>query len=77
MRIGCDIVAIARVRRALERTSAFPNFLTEAEYALFVSKHGERQAEWLAGRFCGQGGRHQGNARDPGADAFRGGDPCG
>ena len=52
MRIGCDIVAIARVRRALERTSAFPNFLTEAEYALFATKHGERQAEWLAGRFA-------------------------
>ena len=52
MRIGCDIVAIARVRRALERTSAFPNFLTEAEHALFATKHGERQAEWLAGRFA-------------------------
>ena len=38
MKVGCDIVEIERVRKALQRTKGFPNFLTERE--------------WLAGRFA-------------------------
>lgn len=52
MKIGCDIVEIARVQQALERTKGFPNFLTDAEQVLFQTMKGYRRAEWLAGRFA-------------------------
>ncbi|WP_075877923.1 holo-ACP synthase [Merdibacter massiliensis] len=52
MKIGCDIVEIARVQRALERSKGFPNFLTENEQAIFLQLKGKRRAEWLAGRFA-------------------------
>ncbi len=52
MNIGCDIVEIARVRKALARTKGFPNFLTDKEERLFATVGKARQAEWLAGRFA-------------------------
>ena len=41
MKVGCDIVEIERVRKALHRTKGFPNFLTERETAIFnhLSEH--------------------------------------
>ncbi len=52
MKIGCDIVEIARIERALTRTKGFPNFLTKAEREIFDTMKGKRRAEWLAGRFA-------------------------
>lgn len=52
MNVGCDIVMISRVKDALAHTPGFPNFLSEHERAQFEALKGQRQAEWLAGRFA-------------------------
>ena len=52
MKVGCDIVEIERVRKALHRTKGFPNFLTERETAIFNHLSEHRKPEWLAGRFA-------------------------
>lgn len=49
--IGCDIVEIKRIEKAASN-SAFLKILTNKEYEIFQSLHGQRQWEWLAGRFA-------------------------
>lgn len=52
MHIGCDIVDIRRIKRAMQRGGSFPSFLSEAERKRYHMLTGNRQAEWLAGRFA-------------------------
>ena len=47
--VGCDIVEIARIKRAMEKES-FLRVLSEQERKLFDRIPKERRAEWLAGR---------------------------
>ena len=49
--VGCDIVEIARIKRAMEKES-FLRVLSEQERKLFDRIPKERRAEWLAGRFA-------------------------
>lgn len=49
--IGCDIVEIARIEKAIEK-SVITKILTEKELALANSYHGHRKSEWIAGRFA-------------------------
>ena len=57
--VGCDIVEIVRIKRAMEKES-FLRVLSEQERKLFDRIPKERRAEWLAGRFAAKeacGGR--------------------
>lgn len=49
--VGCDIVKIERIRKAMERES-FLRILTERERVLYEGLSTNRQSEWLAGRFA-------------------------
>lgn len=49
--IGCDIVEIKRIEHAMQK-DGFLNILTKKEKEIFMRLHGDRQVEWLAGRFC-------------------------
>ena len=49
--VGCDIVEIVRIKRAMEKES-FLRVLSEQERKLFDRIPKERRAEWLAGRFA-------------------------
>lgn len=49
--VGCDIVEIARIKRAMEKQS-FLRVLSEQERKLFDRIPNARRAEWLAGRFA-------------------------
>ena len=49
--VGCDIVEIARIKRAMEKES-FLRVLSEQERKLFDRIPKERRADWLAGRFA-------------------------
>lgn len=49
--VGCDIVQIERIRKAMRKES-FLRILTEQERDLYESLSPNRQPEWLAGRFA-------------------------
>lgn len=50
--IGLDVVDIERIQQATQRRSSFPKrVLTEKEYHRYQELSGNRQSEFLAGRF--------------------------
>lgn len=49
--IGCDIVELKRIEKAMEKTG-FLKILTPKEREQFELYQGKRQIEWLAGRFA-------------------------
>lgn len=49
--VGCDIVQTKRIAKAMEK-EGFLKILTQKENDIFMSLHGNRQVEWLAGRFA-------------------------
>lgn len=51
IKVGCDIVELARVEKALHK-EAFLRILTTAEKAQFHQLKPERAIEWLAGQFA-------------------------
>lgn len=49
--VGCDIVALDRVASLMQK-DGYVRILTMEELACFQQYHGQRQLEWLAGRFA-------------------------
>lgn len=49
--IGCDIVKLERIEKAMEKPG-FLRILSEKEAALYDSLKTHRQIEWIAGRFA-------------------------
>lgn len=77
MKVGCDIVEIERVRKALQRTKGFPNFLTERETAIFNHLSEHRQTGMACRPVCGKRSCDQGNARHKRTDPSGCRDTCG
>lgn len=51
--IGLDMIEIARIKKACEKRKSFPSrVLTEKEYEMYDTLTGNRQTEFLAGRFA-------------------------
>lgn len=49
--IGCDIVDIQRIEKAMQK-EGFLRILSEEEKSIFQTYAGKRKAEWIAGRFA-------------------------
>lgn len=50
--IGIDLIEIDRIKQAVDKHKHFPNrILTREEFDLYHSYKGQRQMEFLAGRF--------------------------
>lgn len=49
--IGCDIVKIKRIEKAMEK-EGFRRILSQEEQQIFDTLSRQRQVEWLAGRFA-------------------------
>lgn len=49
--VGCDIVEIQRIEKAMEKES-FLRILTTNEKKIYEQLEGKRKIEWLAGRFA-------------------------
>lgn len=49
--VGCDIVAIARIKKAMQK-EGFLRILTQEEQTLYEAVGELRKGEWLAGRFA-------------------------
>lgn len=51
--IGLDLTEIPRIEKAYLKRKTFPEkILTRSEMELFANMHGQRQMEFLAGRFA-------------------------